>query len=41
MELFNLNNVKKVEGREKYNVEVSNRFSALEDLGAEVKINSA
>jgi hypothetical protein len=41
MELFNLNNVKKEEGREKYTVEVSNRFAALEDSGAEVEIISA
>jgi hypothetical protein len=30
-----------VEGKEKYRVEVSNRFAALEDLDAEVEINSA
>jgi hypothetical protein len=29
----------KVEGKEKYCTEVSNRFAALEDLDAEVKIN--
>jgi hypothetical protein len=29
------------EGKEQYRVEVSNRFAALEDLDAEVEINSA
>jgi hypothetical protein len=29
-----------VEGKEMYHVEVSNRFAALEDLDAEVQINS-
>jgi hypothetical protein len=31
---------KKVEGKEKYLIEVSNRFSALEELDTEVEINS-
>jgi hypothetical protein len=30
-----------VDGKEKYRIEVSNRFAALEDLDAEVEINSA
>jgi hypothetical protein len=30
-----------VEGKEQDRVEVSNRFAALEDLNAEVEINSA
>jgi hypothetical protein len=30
-----------VRGKEEFRVEVSNRFSALEDLGAEVEIDSA
>jgi hypothetical protein len=30
-----------VEGNEQYRVEVSNRFSALEDLNSEVDINRA
>jgi hypothetical protein len=30
-----------VEGKEKYRLEVPNRFAALEDLYAEVEINSA
>jgi hypothetical protein len=36
-------NLKKVEGKEKYctSIEVSNRPAALQDLNAEVDINSA
>jgi hypothetical protein len=30
-----------LEGKEKYRVEVSNRFAALKDLDAEAEINSA
>jgi hypothetical protein len=41
MERFNLKKLNEVEGKGKYRVEVSNRFTALEDLDAEVKINSA
>jgi hypothetical protein len=41
MERFNLKNLNDVEGKEQFCVEVSNRFAALEDLGAEVDINSA
>jgi hypothetical protein len=37
MERFNL----KAEDKEQFRVEVSNRFEALEDLDAEVEINSA
>jgi hypothetical protein len=33
MEMFNL---KKLEGKEQFHVEVSNRFAALENLDAEV-----
>jgi hypothetical protein len=40
MERFNLKKLNEVEGKEKYRVEVSNRFAALEDLGAEVEINT-
>jgi hypothetical protein len=40
MERFNLKKLNKVESREKYRVEVSNRFAALEDLDAEVEINT-
>jgi hypothetical protein len=36
VERFNLKKVNEVEGKEKYRVEVSNRFAALEDLDAEV-----
>jgi hypothetical protein len=36
MEILSLKKLNKVEGKEKYHVEVSNRFSALEDLNTEV-----
>jgi hypothetical protein len=39
--MFNLKKLSEVEGKEKYHVEVSNRFAALEDLHTEVEINSA
>jgi hypothetical protein len=38
---FNLKKLNEVEGKEQYRVEISNRFAALEDLDAEVEINSA
>jgi hypothetical protein len=41
MERFNLKKLNEVEGKEKYLTEVSNRFAALENLDAEVEINSA
>jgi hypothetical protein len=41
MERFNLKKLNEVEGKEQFCVEVSNRFAALEDLDAEVEINSA
>jgi hypothetical protein len=41
MERFNNKKLNDVEGKEQYFVEVSNRFTALEDLDAEVEINSA
>jgi hypothetical protein len=41
MESFNLLKLNKVEGKEKYRVEVSNKLSALEDLDDEVEMNSA
>jgi hypothetical protein len=40
MERFNLKKVNEVEGKEKYHVEVSNRFAALADLNAEVENNT-
>jgi hypothetical protein len=40
METFNLKKLHEVEGKEKYRVEVSYRFAALEDLDAEVEINT-
>jgi hypothetical protein len=39
MEGFNLQRLNNVEGKEKYHVDVSDRFAALEDLYAEVEIN--
>jgi hypothetical protein len=41
MERFNLKKLNGVEGKEQFRVGVSNRFAALEDLEAEVEINSA
>jgi hypothetical protein len=40
MEKFDLKTINEVEDKEKYCVEVSNRFAALEDLGAEVDMNN-
>jgi hypothetical protein len=40
METFNLKRLNEVESKEKYHVEVSNRFAALEGLDAEVEINT-
>jgi hypothetical protein len=40
MERFNLKILNKVEDKEKYRVEVSNRFAEVEDLDAEVEINT-
>jgi hypothetical protein len=37
MEKFNLNKLKEVEVKEQYQVEISNRFAALEDLDTEVE----
>jgi hypothetical protein len=41
MERFNLKKLNEVESKERYHAEVSNRLAALEDLDAEVDINSA
>jgi hypothetical protein len=41
MEKFSLKKLNKVEGKEQYHVEISNRFPALENLDAEVDINRA
>jgi hypothetical protein len=38
-ERFSLKKLNVVEGKEKYRVEVSNRFAALEDLDAMVEIH--
>jgi hypothetical protein len=41
MERFNLKQLSEVQSKEKYCVEVSSGFAALEDFVAEVEINSA
>jgi hypothetical protein len=41
MERFILNKLNELEDKEKYHVEISNRFAALENLDTEVEINSA
>jgi hypothetical protein len=41
MKRFNINNFKKVEGKEQGNVEISSRITALENLDTEVNINTA
>jgi hypothetical protein len=38
IERFNFKKLNEVEGKEKYHVDISNRFAALEDLDAEVEI---
>jgi hypothetical protein len=40
MKRFNLRKLNEVDGKEKYSIEVSNLFRVLEDLDAEVEINS-
>jgi hypothetical protein len=41
MKRLNLKKLNEVEAKEQHCVEVSSRFAALEDLDAEVNINSA
>ncbi|PNF41609.1 hypothetical protein B7P43_G10463 [Cryptotermes secundus] len=41
MERFNLKKLNEVEGKEQYRVEISNRFTALENLDTEVDVNKA
>jgi hypothetical protein len=41
MERFNLKKLNKVEGKEQYHVEISNRLAALENLDTEVDVNKA
>jgi hypothetical protein len=41
MESFKFKKVKEVEGKEEYRVQIWNKFAALENLDAEVDINSA
>jgi hypothetical protein len=40
MEGFNLKKLNKVEGKEQYLVEISNRFAALENLDTEMNITT-
>jgi hypothetical protein len=40
MESFKLKKLNEVEGKEEFHVEVSNRFEAVEELDAEVEINT-
>jgi hypothetical protein len=40
MERFNHKKLNEIQGKDKYRVEVSNRFSALEGLDTEVEINT-
>jgi hypothetical protein len=40
-DIFSLQKLKEVNVTEKYHIEVLNRFAALEDLDAEVEVNSA
>jgi hypothetical protein len=41
MERFNLKKLNEVEGKEKYRIEVSNKFVALAESDADMEINSA
>jgi hypothetical protein len=41
MERFNLEKLNEMEGKERYRVEVPNRFAALEDFDAKMDVNSA
>jgi hypothetical protein len=41
MEKFSLKKLNDVEGKDKHHVETINRFTAVEDLYAEMEINSA
>jgi hypothetical protein len=41
MERFSLKEINEVEGKDRYLVEVPNKFATLEDLDTEVELNSA
>jgi hypothetical protein len=41
MERFDLKKLNEVEGKEKYCIEISDGFAALEDLDSEVDVNRA
>jgi hypothetical protein len=38
METFSIKNLNEVKGKEKYDVDISNRFAGLEDFDEEVEI---
>jgi phosphomevalonate kinase len=38
---YNLKKLKEVEGKERYHIEISNRFAALENLDSEMDVNKA
>jgi hypothetical protein len=40
IEKFNLKKLNKIEGKEQYRVEITNRFAALENLDTQVDINT-
>jgi hypothetical protein len=39
MERFNLEKLSEVEGKERYHVQISSRFAALENLGTKLDVN--
>jgi hypothetical protein len=41
MQKFNPKKLSEIESKDKYHIEVSSRFAALEDLDMEVEVNSA
>jgi hypothetical protein len=41
MDRYNLKELSEVDGKEQYNVEISNRIASLENLDADVNINRA
>jgi hypothetical protein len=41
VERFNVKKLNEAEGKEKYHVEISNRFAAVEEFNVQVDINSA
>jgi hypothetical protein len=41
MEGFNLKKLSEIQGKERYRVEISNRFTAFQNLDTEVDVNKA